>query len=464
MAFKNLIRQKARTILTIIAIVVGSLSVVLMLSLVTGAKKALFSSMEEMGALSLITVTGDPNSAGGGGGLFDTSGGGDTSEGKKLDDETVNNFKKLNNVFDATPIASTWVKNMKLEGQDKKLRPSVIGYDPETTVFEITISTGRSLKKGDMDKMVVSADLLGDMGSKGKPEEIIGKKMLFIFEGTNYPDWGEDPPKPTQNMNEDWWEEQRKNSHEIKVEIVGVMESGPMSGGQNFVTLDFAEKLMTQKNWKYDESSKQESKDGGDYQQPALKLDKVNNIEKNGYSSIMIKADDTQFVQGIAEELKVQGYGVSTAQEMINEMTKAFTGIGIVLGAIGGVALFVAAIGIINTMVMATYERTKEIGVLRACGATRAAIRKLFILEAGMIGFWGGVFGLGFSYTIAQVGNLISNKYFSQYSIPIQNIASFPLWLIIGVLVFTTLLGILAGLYPAVKASRLDPVEALRYE
>jgi ABC-type antimicrobial peptide transport system permease subunit len=315
-----------------------------------------------------------------------------------------------------------------------------------------------------MDKMVISGDMLREMGYQGKPEEIIGKKMLFIFDGVSYPDWGEDPPKPTQNMNENWWEEQKKNSHEIKVEIIGVMESGPTSGGQNFVTLDFAERLMTQKNWKYDESSKQESKDGGNYQEPTLKLEKTNNLEKNGYGSIMIKADDTQFVQGIAEEIKAQGYGVSTAQEMIDEMIKAFNGIGIVLGAIGGVALFVAAIGIINTMVMATYERTREIGVLRACGATRATIRKLFILEAGMIGFWGGVFGLGFSYAIAQVGNLISNKYFSQYSIPIQNIASFPLWLIIGVLIFTTLLGIFAGLYPAIKASRLDPVEALRYE
>lgn len=432
-----------------------------MLSLVTGAKKALFQSMEEMGALSLITVTGDPNSAGRGG-MFG-NGGGDTSEGKKLTDETAAEFKKMGNVFDATPLASNiWVKGMKLEGQDKKSWGNLTGYDPETTVFEITISAGRSLKKGDMDKMVVSADLLGDMGSKGKPEEIIGKKMILMFEGGNYPDWGEDPPKPPMGDNKDWWDEQRKNTHEIPVEIIGVIEGGPMSGGQSFITMTFAKKLMTQKNWQWQEDKS--PKENSSSPQGSMVLEKTNYLEKDGYGTILVKADETEFVEGIAEEIRKDGYGVSTAKEMIAEMTKAFTGIGIVLGAIGGVALFVAAIGIINTMVMATYERTKEIGVLRACGATRAAIRKLFILEAGMIGFWGGVFGLGFSYAIAQVGNLISNRYFSQYSIPIQNIASFPLWLILGVLAFTTLLGIMAGLYPAIRASRLNPVEALRYE
>lgn len=435
-----------------------------MLSLITGAKNALFSSMEEMGALSLITVTGDPNSAGGGGDLFG-GGGGDISQGKKLDDNTVADLKKMNGVEDVTPLLSGFsVKNMKLEGQDKKFWANAIGYDPETSVINVKITAGRGLNKNDMDKIVIGSDLLRELGYAGKAGEIIGKNMLFILEGGYYPDFGEDPPKPPMNEGKDWWEEQRKNTHDIKVEIVGVMEGGIGGGAQSFVTLAFAKKLMTQKNWKWSDEGNDKSKTQSTNYQPTLVLEKTNNLEKQGYSSIMIKAQDTELVSGIAEELKKKGYGVTTAQEMINEMTKAFTGIGIVLGVIGGVALFVAAIGIINTMVMATYERTREIGVLRACGATRATIRKLFIIEAGMIGFWGGVFGLLLSYTLAMIGNYISNKYFAQYSIPLENIASFPLWLIIGVIIFTTLLGIIAGLWPAIKASRLDPVEALRYE
>lgn len=200
-------RQKARTILTIIAIVIGSLSVVLMLSLVTGAKKVLFSSMEEMGALSLITVTGDPNSAQGSG-LFSTGGGGDTIEGKKLDNKTVSDFKKMDRVEDVTPLASNiWAKNMKLEGQDKKFWANAIGYDPDTQVINIKISAGRGLNKNDMDKIVIGSDLLRELGYASKANEIIGKNMLFIFEGGYYPDWGEDPPKPPMGDNKDWWED-----------------------------------------------------------------------------------------------------------------------------------------------------------------------------------------------------------------------------------------------------------------
>ena len=116
-------------------------------------------------------------------------------------------------------------------------------------------------------------------------------------------------------------------------------------------------------------------------------------------------------------------------------------------------------------MIMATYERTREIGVMRACGATKATIRRLFTFEAAMLGFWGGLFGLLISYGIGMLAKLLVTKYGANLgNVPVQHIGSFPFWLIAGVISFTTLIGMLAGLYPAIRAARLNPVDALRYE
>ena len=138
--------------------------------------------------------------------------------------------------------------------------------------------------------------------------------------------------------------------------------------------------------------------------------------------------------------------------------------VGLIIVAIGGIVLFVASLGIINTMIMATYERTREIGILRACGATRKNIRSLFIFEAGILGFLGGIIGLVLSYGLAEIGNTLVNGIASSQGVPITNLISFPLWLIVSVIALTTLIGILAGLIPAIRASHLNPVEALRYE
>jgi len=114
---------------------------------------------------------------------------------------------------------------------------------------------------------------------------------------------------------------------------------------------------------------------------------------------------------------------------------------------------------------MATYERTREIGVMRACGATRSTILLLFSFEAAILGFLGGVFGVVISFLLGLVAKLLVTKFGASLgTIPIDQIGSFPLWLVGGVLTFTTLIGVLSGLYPAIRASRLNPVDALRYE
>ena len=465
-AYKNLTRQKARTILTIIAIVIGSMSVIIMLSLVISAKRVLVAQLESIGAFTLVTVTGSSDMQGGGGLI--TAGNGDPSEGKKLDDAILDEFKSKDHVVAATPVVSVWAKSMKLEGQDKKTWANVMGYEVDAGVFDIPILAGQGLKKGNMDKIVVGTDTLRTFGYADKPNDVIGKNMILLLDGGSSPDWGPLPQKPPQNADKDWWDTQSKNPKEIKAEIVGV--SGGMEASQNYISMDWARKLQTQVRWEYDNEAQkkaQEENKGKDQKFNNMSfqvLVKEDMIKEKGYGSIILKIDNTKNVVAVGEEIKKQGYGVSTAEDMLEEVSKIFTVLGLLAGVIGGISLFVAAIGIINTMIMATYERTREIGVMRACGARRKTVRRLFTFEAALLGFMGGCVGLLVSYGLAKIGNVIAGKIAVAQSLPVSGFIIFPIWLILGVVAFTTLIGLLAGLYPAHRAARLDPVEALRYE
>lgn len=463
-SFKNITRQKARTILTVLAIVIGAMSVIIMVSLVVSAKKVMIKQLESIGALTLVTVSGNPDMERGGN-LLDANSGGDASDGKKLDDTVLQELKNMNHVEDVTPAASIWAKSMKLEGQEKKTWPSILAYDVETNVLDLPVLHGRKLQKGDMDKIVVGVDVLKKFGYEDKPQDAIGKNMVFILDGNMTPDWGPLPEKPPMNQDKDWWDEQSKKTKEIKAEIVGVV-SGGMDSNQSFVSLDWARKMQTQVRWEYDEEAGKKFREQGvdtgrmDFQ----KIYKEDMIAKNGYATILLKADSTKNVAILGEEIKKKGYGVATAEDIIEEMGKIFTVLGIISGTIGGIALFVAAIGIINTMIMAIYERTREIGVMRACGATKSTIRRLFTFEAALFGFFGGLVGLLVSFGLAKIGNIIFDKIAASESLPVSDFISFPLWLIVGVVAFTTFVGFLSGLYPAHRAAKLDPVEALRYE
>jgi len=220
-------------------------------------------------------------------------------------------------------------------------------------------------------------------------------------------------------------------------------------------------------NWNKNMSARLDAmkSDKGAYNYSSLQiLTKDDGVLRNGYGSILLRADNTANIESVGKDIKNLGFGAQTAKDMLDNIEKIFGLIGLIIGAIGGIVLFVAALGIINTMIMATYERTREIGIMRACGATRANIRNLFIFEAGILGFLGGVIGLALSYGFAKIGNAIGNRIAIAQNVPINNLISFPLWLIISVIALTTLIGIIAGLIPAIRASHLDPVEALRYE
>ncbi|MDE5865586.1 MAG: ABC transporter permease, partial [Lachnospiraceae bacterium] len=180
------------------------------------------------------------------------------------------------------------------------------------------------------------------------------------------------------------------------------------------------------------------------------------------YSQIIVNVDEMDNVTAIQSQISDMGYQANSNAEWIQSEQQTMGYVQAVLGGIGAVSLFVAAIGITNTMMMSIYERTKEIGVMKVLGCDLRNIRSLFLLEAGFIGFIGGVIGLGLSYTISMVINKIASSASSYMDI--SSISHIPLWLALISLVFAILVGMVAGFFPALRAMKLSPLAAIHTE
>ena len=157
------------------------------------------------------------------------------------------------------------------------------------------------------------------------------------------------------------------------------------------------------------------------------------------------------------------GFRPHTMEDRIGRLHMFFATLQNIMVIFGSIAFFVATFSIVNTLLMAVVERKREIGVLQALGATRGHILKMFACEAAAIGLLGGLLGGGAGWAIAQVGNVMSRHTWG-HIIGSADLFVMPGWLFPMLMVFTTLLGLVAGVYPAWRASRLDPVAALRYE
>ncbi|NJO89755.1 MAG: ABC transporter permease [Chloroflexia bacterium] len=150
--------------------------------------------------------------------------------------------------------------------------------------------------------------------------------------------------------------------------------------------------------------------------------------------------------------------------ERLSELRRSFLIVDAILGAIGLIALFVASLGIVNTMVMSILERTHEIGIMKSIGASNKEIKLIFFVEASVIGFMGGVFGLVLGWLVTRLANLVINSQLVPLGEEPVDLFYFPAWLILGSLLFSIVISLIAGLYPATRASKIDPVKALRHD
>ena len=182
------------------------------------------------------------------------------------------------------------------------------------------------------------------------------------------------------------------------------------------------------------------------------------------YPSLTMLIDNPNHVQAVEDAVKQLGFGAFSLFDAARNLQRFFAVLDLFLGIFGSLALAVASLGIINTLVMAILERRHEIGVLKALGAADRDVRQLFFTEAGVMGLVGGMLGVFLGWLIGRIIDFATNYYLARQNLPPEKIWSVPLWLVASAIGFSIVVSLIAGLYPASRAAKLDPVKALRYE
>ena len=182
------------------------------------------------------------------------------------------------------------------------------------------------------------------------------------------------------------------------------------------------------------------------------------------YSSVSVRVKNPTQVQVVEDAIKKMGFTTFSLLDASQSLRTFFRVLDLFLLIFGSLALAVASIGIVNTLVMAILERRREIGIMKAIGASDGDVKKLFFAEAGAMGILGGIAGVALGWAIGRIINLATNVYLRRESLTPDNFWAVPWWLVGLAIGFSFLVSLVSGLYPAARAAKLDPVQALRYE
>ncbi|MDD3270379.1 MAG: ABC transporter permease [Syntrophomonadaceae bacterium] len=451
MSFSNLMRRKTRTILTLLGVVIGTSSIVIMLSLGIAMDQSFKESLAKMGSLNVIDVH---SSSGYAGPMMISGSSSRTSDEVKLDDNAVARLEKIPGVDAVMPSKYAYMRIAigKMVGD-----VNVIGINPELMeAFDFKVEQGRLLSAGDKDTLVFGKQVAYNFRNPRLRNQEFNYRM---FNGENAPP----PPvdlissKLIMTSNSQYGERRsnipanEKESdppplHQVKG--VGILsESNGEKDYSAYMNIAVLEDIL-----------KEDKKVQKDDTQPRRRSD-----AEEQYQNIKVKVKDIGQVASIQEQIKGMGFQASSLSDMVKSMKETSRKLQAILGGIGAVSLLVAAIGITNTMIMSIYERTREIGVIKVLGARLGDIKNLFLLEAAMIGFGGGCIGLIFSCLVSYglnkitagfMGNMGSNTGIS--------VITFELGL--SAVIFATIVGIISGYSPARRAMKLSALEAIRSE
>lgn len=430
MGLGNLWRRKMRTALTVLGVVVGSVSVVLMMSIALGTEQATINMMESIGNIRVVDIQGQY----GDDEIYymdekdNVIARREDSSSPKLNDDALEQISKLSHVTEVVPFYS---RSIVLNDGKYSCFLNINGCDlTKMKALGLELGRGSFPEKG--EKAIIGFPDMGrsfyDPKSRPNPNEEI---VVEFFEKTF---------KSYYNSDYDGKGNKKKP---IRLKVVGETKQNTEYSWEAFMDIDLFKTIRQDDIKKF-----------GNYQ--AFRKDK----NRNNYNIIKVLVDKTENVLAVNDALKELGYNTRNRMQIVDELKKQTDIMKYVLGGIGAVSLFVAAIGITNTMVMAIYERTREIGVMKVLGSDTFDILKLFLFEAAMIGFIGGLIGIGLSYLGSNIINDATKG--GEMFVGGSSLSYIPVWLTIGSLFFSSMIGIVAGLIPAIRATHLSALEAIK--
>jgi len=455
LALRNLREAILRNSLTTLGVAVGVASLVAMLSLGVGLQELASKRLANSGLFDTVLVTSRRNLRDFNRSRTETTAPPQTL--RPLDEDARNEMAHLPNVVEVYP----------------QIRfPTEVRYADKpysTVVAGVPVSArgngaydgmqGSFFSSPAADEAILQIEFAKDLSDQ--PSTLIGKDLVvryFERQPLAPQPATADPPGTANDSRPALTSPESVASagfsvvpREKKLRIVGIVETEPAAGfagygnGRLFIPLEVAS---------------------------ALRPAQVNDLRdavrasnsKPSYANLTVRAKRPSQVEAIETAIKNMGFSTFSLLDATRNLRLFFTIFDLLLAIFGSLALTVATIGIINTLVMAILERRREIGILKALGAADRDVKQLFFVEAGVMGLLGGVFGVGIGWLIGKAVTWGTNLYLHRQNLPPAHVFSVPWWLVLLAILFAVLVSLAAGLYPASRAARLNPVEALRYE
>lgn len=466
MALGNLLRRKGRTLLTVLGIVIGTVSIVLMIGLGLGMQESINEQFASQSSAGIIEVTKGDN-------VSTTSRASESDENDNLQNLDIDFLSSIDGVAAVSPVITSRVA---LASGKYEASVQVMGLDTSMmTALGYEVYEGRLPEDSDGYNLffgVTAAESFEEVSDSSGTSSNNNTNFRDVFNGQQRPGGGGGGGQGQVVEEEDSEPELNVDIYNARITMSMDTSYSPQSG-DTLIDADIyringvgllEEGDRQRDNYAYMSIERlQELIDDYD--------DATGNETDEGYNSAYVLVEDMDAVDSIGTYIESYDYAISTSSDFLETLQGTTETLTIALGAIGAVSLFVAAIGITNTMNMAIHERKKEIGVMKVIGATITDIKRLFLTESAVMGFLGGVFGIGISFGASYI---LSSGFFTSVATgqsvrnPLSTLTSFnvvlPEWLLVVGLVFTTMIGVISGYIPARSAMRSSALEAIKTE